>query len=74
MDSVLPNVEPYRPKFGQKVTVFFGDPIDFTSLREKLKNEYQSAMEKRKIITDKIQDNLFHLKQQAESLHLANSE
>ncbi|XP_055953992.1 tafazzin-like isoform X2 [Argiope bruennichi] len=74
MDSVLPNVEPYWPRIGQKVTIFFGEPIDFSSLREKLKNEYQSAMEKRKIITDKIQDNLFQLKQQAERLHVVQTE
>ncbi|KAG8181828.1 hypothetical protein JTE90_003975 [Oedothorax gibbosus] len=43
MDNVLPNVEPYRPRIGQKVTIYIGNPIDFTSLREKLMNECRSA-------------------------------
>lgn len=74
MDSILPNVEPYRPKIGKKVTVLFGNPIDFTTVREKLSCEYSCAKKKRKVITDKIQEHLFQLKPQTEQLHLERSE
>lgn len=73
MDSVLPNVEPYIPRFGQTVTILFGKPVDFSALREKLWSEMKTAMEQRKIITDKLQDELFQLKSQAEILHFGGS-
>ncbi|XP_054719679.1 tafazzin-like isoform X2 [Uloborus diversus] len=70
MDSVLPNVEPYRPKIGQKVTIYIGNPIDFTIIRDKFSSEYKSAVKRRKVITDKIQEQLFQLKPVTERLHV----
>lgn len=44
MDSVLPNVEPYSPKMGQKVSIYVGDPISFDDLLAKMKQENRSAV------------------------------
>ena len=29
MDEFMPNQYPYRPRLGQRIFVFFGNPIDF---------------------------------------------
>jgi len=44
MDSVLPNVEPYSPKTGQKVSIYVGDPLVLDELVEKMKKENQSPV------------------------------
>ncbi|XP_023218748.1 tafazzin-like isoform X1 [Centruroides sculpturatus] len=69
MDCVLPNKAPYIPRVGQVVTVLIGNPIDFSEMREKLKKEMKTAMEKRKLFTDIIQEELRQLKHQTENLH-----
>ncbi|XP_067132259.1 tafazzin isoform X2 [Centruroides vittatus] len=69
MDCVLPNKKPYIPRVGQVVTVLIGNPIDFSEMREKLKKEMKTAMEKRKLFTDIIQEELRQLKHQTENLH-----
>lgn len=70
MDSVLPNEEPYRPKIGKVVTVVIGQPLDFSSLKETLRQEMKTAREQRKIFTDVIQEEFRKLKEQAEILAL----
>lgn len=44
MDSVLPNVEPYSPKTGQKVSIYVGDPVYLDDLVEKMKRENRSSV------------------------------
>lgn len=69
MDTVLPNVEPYRFKWGNYVLVNIGQPIDLTeilSLVKRLKADDRLA---RKMITDKIQQEFFKLKEETEKLY-----
>lgn len=72
MDSVLPNVEPYRPNRGKRVTLVFGEPIQLEGVVEQLKKDNKSDVEQRKTITDIIQEELKLLKIKAESLHFRN--
>jgi hypothetical protein len=44
MDSVLPNVEPYSPKTGQKVSIYVGDPLILDDHVEKMKKENRSSV------------------------------
>lgn len=60
MDEVLPNVEPYILKWGKKVTLNIGKPIDMNDFIEDLKCRGVPEPEARKLITDKIQD-VFHV-------------
>lgn len=58
MDDVLPNEPPYRLKIRKKVTMNYGDPIDFSELIEELRVSKVSEEEARKAITDRIQTEL----------------
>lgn len=69
MDSVLPNRSPYVPRFGNAITVLIGQPMNFDLLRRKLREEMRSARQKRKKITDLIQEEFVRLKVKAEELH-----
>ncbi|CAF4579539.1 unnamed protein product [Rotaria sp. Silwood1] len=69
MDSVLPNVEPYVPKMGQKVSIYVGEPLILDDLVEKMKKENQSLQEIRKAVTDRIQFEFAKLKSKCEELH-----
>ncbi|XP_076248582.1 tafazzin, phospholipid-lysophospholipid transacylase isoform X2 [Calliopsis andreniformis] len=69
MDDVLPNEAPYRFKFRKKVTMNYGDPIDFSELVQELRISKASDMEARKAITDRIQEELHRLKTITEELH-----
>ncbi|CAF1003495.1 unnamed protein product [Rotaria magnacalcarata] len=69
MDSVLPNVEPYFPKIGQKVSIYIGEPLTFDDLVEKMRKENRSLQEMRKAITDIIQNEFAKLKSKCEELH-----
>ncbi|CAF1067222.1 unnamed protein product [Adineta steineri] len=69
MDSVLPNVEPYRPKMGQKVSIYIGEPLIFDDLVNKMKKENRSLQEIRKAVTDVIQNEFAKLKSKCEELH-----
>lgn len=60
MDEVLPNVEPYILKWGKKVTLNVGRPIDLNDFINDLKSRGVDEPEARKLITDKIQD-VFHV-------------
>ena len=44
MDSVLPNVEPYKPEMGQKVSIYIGEPLVLDELVAKMKQENQSLV------------------------------
>ncbi|ESO89856.1 hypothetical protein LOTGIDRAFT_234000 [Lottia gigantea] len=69
MDDILPNTRPYIPQLFKKVTYLVGAPMDFTEDVVKLKSLNKSPREIRKHITDKIQEVLFALREQAEALH-----
>jgi len=44
MDSVLPNVEPYVPQMGKKVSIYVGEPLIFDELVQKMKKENRSLV------------------------------
>lgn len=55
MDTVLPNTSPYILKFGKRVTINIGEPIDLKNLIDELKKQRISDEDARKTITNKIQ-------------------
>ncbi|XP_036219133.1 tafazzin isoform X2 [Bactrocera oleae] len=69
MDEVLPNTEPYVLKWGKKVTLNIGQPIDLQDFIQDLKDRKVPEPEARKLITDKIQDVFYHLRKETEELH-----
>lgn len=56
MDEVLPNYPPYILKFGKKITINIGEPIDISELVNGLKADNTPEPIARKIITDKLQE------------------
>jgi len=68
-DDVLPNKRPYIPRIGNKVTILFGDSIDFRPLLNELREKNANPTETRKAITDRIQTDLYGLRTKAEKLH-----
>ncbi|XP_050450599.1 tafazzin isoform X1 [Cataglyphis hispanica] len=75
MDDILPNEPPYMFRTGKKVTMNYGEPIDFSGMLADLRASKASEMEARKAITDRIQEelirylNIFRLKAVTEKLH-----
>uniref|UniRef100_A0A182P3M8 Tafazzin n=1 Tax=Anopheles epiroticus TaxID=199890 RepID=A0A182P3M8_9DIPT len=69
MDDVLPNEPPYYLRMGKKLTYNFGNPIDLSALMERLRSSPVSEEEARKLITDRIQEEMMVLKQETERLH-----
>ncbi|XP_036330427.1 tafazzin homolog isoform X2 [Rhagoletis pomonella] len=69
MDEVLPNTEPYMLKWGKKVTLNIGQPIDLHDFIQDLKDRKVPESEARKLITDKIQDVFRHLRKETVELH-----
>lgn len=69
MDDILPNTEPYIPRFGKKVTCNYGKPIDLGAVVKRLKDQELADEEVRRIITEKIQDAMFTLREETERLH-----
>ncbi|XP_065369929.1 tafazzin [Calliphora vicina] len=69
MDDVLPNVEPYIIKWGKRVTVNIGKPIDMNDFINDLKSRGVPEPEARKLITDKIQEVFHNLRLETEELH-----
>ncbi|KAG5319698.1 TAZ protein, partial [Pseudoatta argentina] len=58
MDEVLPNEPPYMLKVGKRVTMNYGEPIDFSGLLTELRESKAGEMDARKAITDRIQQEL----------------
>lgn len=57
-DEVLPNFPPYIVRTGKKITMNYGEPIDFTDIIDNLKKNNASEIEIRKAVTDKIDTEL----------------
>lgn len=58
MDTVLPNYPPYIIKFGKKITINVGQPINISDLVNSLKMKNTPEPIARKIITDRLQDEM----------------
>ncbi|XP_055689028.1 tafazzin [Lutzomyia longipalpis] len=69
METVLPNEPPYILRVGKKVTINFGDPIDLSDLVKSLKERNTPEPEARKVITDRIEEELDKLRIKTEQLH-----
>ncbi|XP_055602729.1 tafazzin isoform X2 [Uranotaenia lowii] len=69
METVLPNEPPYYLRTGKKLTYNFGKPINLNDLMEGLRRDPVSEEDARRIITDKIQEEMMTLKEETERLH-----
>lgn len=58
MDNVLPNYPPYIIKFGKKITINVGQPINISDLVNSLKMKNTPEPVARKIITDRLQEEM----------------
>lgn len=58
MDQILPNEPPYMLRTKKKVTLYYGDPIDFSEMLENFKNSNADEIQARTAITKRIQDEL----------------
>ena len=69
LDSILPNVTPYIPRIGQKVTIVVGEPIDFNPVMRELEKAGANAEQRRKALTDLVQQKLRALRKETEIMH-----
>ena len=69
LDSILPNVTPYIPRIGQKVTIVVGEPIDFNPVMRELEKAGANAEQRRKAVTDLVQQKLRALRKETEIMH-----
>jgi len=69
MDTVLPNVQPYRFRMGNKVVFNIGKPIDVKEVIQKARSMKADETTMRKMITDKIQAEMMILKRETEKLY-----
>ena len=69
MDEVLPTKKPYIPRIGKSVTVCIGEPIDFDETLKELDRKGASQEQKRKVVTDIIDQHLQKLKIETEIWH-----
>ena len=67
MDKVLPNVKPYVPRLFQRVTVCVGEPIDMDEVLRK--TEGLDVEERRKAITEEVEEALRRLRKETEIHH-----
>lgn len=58
MDTVLPNYPPYIIKFGKRITINIGQPINLNELVTSLKSNNTPEPVARKIITDRLQEEM----------------
>lgn len=58
MDTVLPNYPPYILKFGKKITINVGQPINISDLVSSLRSKNTPEPIARKIITDRLQEEM----------------
>ncbi|XP_015110009.1 tafazzin homolog [Diachasma alloeum] len=70
MDEILPNEPPYMIRVGKRVTLYYGEPIDFSDMLKELRTANASEMETRKAITDRVDAELLRLKTITEDLHV----
>ncbi|XP_050668300.1 tafazzin isoform X4 [Leptidea sinapis] len=68
MDRVLPNEEPYRLRARNQLYLCVGEPIQLLPLLDRLKNMNASEEETRRLITERIQDELMRLRERAHGL------
>ncbi|XP_050352674.1 tafazzin [Nymphalis io] len=68
MDRVLPNTEPYRLRCRNRLYLAVGEPIRLHALLDKLKSANASEEETRRVITERIQDELLKLREHAHAL------
>lgn len=69
MEELLPNFPPYYFRFGQKLTVNFGKPIDINETMKMIYDKDIDEVEARRLITDEIQKHLNVLRVETEALH-----
>ena len=69
LDSILPNVTPYIPRIGQKVTIVVGEPIDFNPVMRELEKAGANAEQRRKALADLVQQKLRALRKETEIMH-----
>lgn len=73
MSNLLPNYPPYYFRFNNKLTFNFGNPIDISKLMENIFDKNIDEITARRMITDKIQEELYVLRLETERLHQKNS-
>lgn len=69
MDHVLPNEYPYRFRFGKKVLVNFGQPVELEGIIKHAKEVKADEETLRKMITDKIQHEMMIIKEETEKMY-----
>jgi monolysocardiolipin acyltransferase len=69
MDDLLPNYPPYYFRLNKKLTFNFGHPIDISEIMKKIFDQKLDEVTARKIITDKLQEELNILRIETEALH-----
>ena len=69
MDEVLPNYPPYYYRYNKKLTFNYGPPIDLDQTFKYIFDSKLDEVEARKVITDKLQDELYSLRRETEIIH-----
>lgn len=69
MDDVLPVRQPWLPRLGQKITVVFGEPLDFSEQVRRFRQEQLDAREQRLRITQQIESAARQVRDEALEIH-----